>query len=503
MQKMRKLALALGAAIGLGAGAAHAQFLPITSGNDTYGSALVVPYYTVQNGNVTLLNLVNADPTLGKAVKIRFRGSERSDDVFDFQVFLSPSDMWTANISRGADGRAQLSTLDNSCTLPADVNRPFETLRLPGATAAVKAAGTREGYVEIIAMGDIIPDGTSQQTELFTATKHVNGVAPCTSNILQSIVSGNVNNLNADNDENGAAARLGSVVTPLLYANATIINVEEAAAWGFNAVPLDNPLFGLLSEETETRYWSQTASPFTGDLTQVTLDGVFLSGAVTPAQYDFPDLSTPRYDEMSPPEQYEFFTLFGIGMSPILSNEFITDPDIFASTDWLFSMPTRRYAVEGRPYEGGVAHADAADLGDDGGRGVLEPFAEYYDEDTGCIVMPEIEVFDREERTVTTGVVVSPGETSQPLLCGEVVVMSFNRQGATQSGALGAELTLQDLTVPYQDGHATLWFDTESLYGGVPIIAMSFIKANSGGSGATNMNFGGVWKHRGFSFYGS
>lgn len=500
MQRMRKLALALGAATGLGSGVVHAGATGIMEGTDGYGTALVVPYYSVQNGNATLLNIVNADPVVGKAVKVRFRGAERSDDVFDFQVFLSPGDVWAANISQGADGRARLTTQDNSCTLPANVNQPFVTLRLPGADSAARAAGTREGYIEIITMGDIIPDGNSLQTQLFTATKHVNGVAPCTPNILQSIVSGDVNNLNASNDENGAAPRLGEFAASTVYANATIINVDEAAAWGFNAVPLDGASFLSSSSTPGTRYWSQAATPFVGALENVTLDAVFLSGAVTPAQYDFPDLSTPRFADASPPEQYGLITLLGIGVSTTFSNEFITDEAVFASTDWLFSMPTRRYGVEGRPYEGGVVHPDASgdiDVGGDG-RGVLFPFAEFLDEESGCLAVTDLDVFDREERTVTTGVVVSPGETVQPLLCGEVAVTSFNRAGATRSGALGAELTLNDVTVPYADGHANIIFirTVEDFDYGLPIIAMSFVKASNGGSGAANMNFGGVWKHR-------
>ncbi|AUN95744.1 hypothetical protein C0099_12860 [Pseudazoarcus pumilus] len=486
---------------------AHAGAFGFLEGADAYGGALVVPYYTVQNGNVTLLNIVNVDPESGKAVKVRFRGAERSDDVFDFQVFLSPGDMWTANISQGPDGRARLTTEDNSCTLPENVNRSFETLRLSGDEAA-RAAGTREGYVEIINMGDVIDYGNDARTELFDAIKHVDGVAPCTPEILQSVVSGDTSQLNVDNDENGEAERLNDVATPFLYANVTILNLDEAAAWSMNAVPVDSLFTTIFSSEglPETRYWSQTASKFDADLAQVTLDGVFLSGAVDPAQYDFPDLSTPRYPDSSPIEQYLITSFYGIGAFPWLSNEFITDQEIFAATDWLFSMPTRRYAVEGRPYEGGVVHLDTADFQGDDGRGVLFPFSEYYDADTGCVRVAGLEVQDREERILTPDVVVSPGTTVRPQLCGEVAVMSFNRKGATRSGVLGAELTLNDITVPYENGHASFLFgggifdelDFELGYG-LPVIAQAFVRANNGGSGAANMNFGGNWKHRGFS----
>ena len=128
---------------------------------DGVGHMLLVPYYTVQEGNGTLLSLVNTDTVNGKAVKVRFRGAANSDDVFDFQVFLSPGDVWTANVSKDADsGLAQFYTPDNTCTLPraAVLNATkFKTDRVYGADDAAKAAQTLEGYVEIFNMADIPP----------------------------------------------------------------------------------------------------------------------------------------------------------------------------------------------------------------------------------------------------------------------------------------------------------------------------------------------------------
>src|SRR5664279_1632761 len=68
------------------------------------GHQLIVPYFNTQVGNATLINIVNTDQTNGKAVKVRFRGASNSDDVFDFQLFLSAGDVWTANISKGPNG---------------------------------------------------------------------------------------------------------------------------------------------------------------------------------------------------------------------------------------------------------------------------------------------------------------------------------------------------------------------------------------------------------------
>ncbi len=124
------LASSIAAAVfGLGAVGAHA-FEVQSRG---VGDMLIVPYFTTQSNNATLLNLTNTDLKSGKAVKVRFRGAANSDDVFDFQVFLSPGDVWTANISKGADGLSRLTTSDKSCTKPsaAVLNAtPFITSRL-------------------------------------------------------------------------------------------------------------------------------------------------------------------------------------------------------------------------------------------------------------------------------------------------------------------------------------------------------------------------------------
>lgn len=122
---MKKNVLALSIATmigGLGfSGAAMAAAGDITVNESGAGVIQIVPYFTAQDGNATVLHVVNTDAENGKAVKIRFRGASNSDDLLDFQVFLSPNDVWTGMAAANADGVLQLYTSDNSCTLPAFV----------------------------------------------------------------------------------------------------------------------------------------------------------------------------------------------------------------------------------------------------------------------------------------------------------------------------------------------------------------------------------------------
>jgi hypothetical protein len=89
------------------ANVAPAQTLEVNE--DGIGHSLLYPYFNAQGTNYTLFTVTNTDMLNGKAIKIRFRGAENSDDVYDITVFLSPGDVWNANITRGADGIAKLA----------------------------------------------------------------------------------------------------------------------------------------------------------------------------------------------------------------------------------------------------------------------------------------------------------------------------------------------------------------------------------------------------------
>ena len=66
------------------------------------GQVLLYPYYTVRTDNLgnpynSLLSVVNSTASV-KAVKVRFVEGKNSAEVIDFNLFLSPFDVWTAAI---------------------------------------------------------------------------------------------------------------------------------------------------------------------------------------------------------------------------------------------------------------------------------------------------------------------------------------------------------------------------------------------------------------------
>src|SRR5947199_8764805 len=87
------------------------------------GQVLIYPYYTVNNQSVgkpfsSLLSVVNSTAS-AKAVKVRFLEGKNSVEVLDFNLYLSPRDVWVAGIEPAgiAPGSgAGIYTNDKSCT---------------------------------------------------------------------------------------------------------------------------------------------------------------------------------------------------------------------------------------------------------------------------------------------------------------------------------------------------------------------------------------------------
>ena len=155
----------LGVSAALAAGFALQPATAQTVSNTGTGSAVVIPYYNVQAGWQTLVNVTN---TTGNSLAVKFRMHEarNSRDVLDFNIALSPYDVWTATIQRGADGRPYLQTQDRSCTSPLSVRDVGQfanelaysdfggvTFRDHDATNG-SITRMQEGYIELLVMGE-------------------------------------------------------------------------------------------------------------------------------------------------------------------------------------------------------------------------------------------------------------------------------------------------------------------------------------------------------------
>ena len=114
------------------------------SANDR-GDLALVPYYTVRSEWVTGLHIVNTSERT-QVVKLRFRRATDGLGALDFNVVLSPRDVYAGFLSATANSDIVWSSPDSTCTVPASSGN---RLVMP----AIYRAGADSGYVEVIAMG--------------------------------------------------------------------------------------------------------------------------------------------------------------------------------------------------------------------------------------------------------------------------------------------------------------------------------------------------------------
>lgn len=183
--KKNLLAAAVASGCAMLAGGAFAQTATgsVVLSADGLGEALIYPYYTARGDQKTFVSIVNTT-TQGKVVKVRFREGKNSNDVLDFNLYLSPYDVWTGQVTR-EQGGSVLYTNDTSCTDPVKADWalnpaaglygqpffPFDYQRvdsLAGRTGAAQDLDrTLEGYMEVIGMANV-PEGNA----LYNAIKH-------------------------------------------------------------------------------------------------------------------------------------------------------------------------------------------------------------------------------------------------------------------------------------------------------------------------------------------
>ena len=515
---MRKNILSLSIAamiggLGLAGGASAGVFTTGATASDLVvapegvGHILLVPHYTAQSNNMSLLNIVNTDVDNGKVVKVRFRGAANSDDVLDFLLFLSPGDVWAGNVSKHADGMAFLSTPDNSCVLPQSVKTngaagsKFITSRVnPIGGAAGRAEETLEGYVEILNTADI-PESTKP---LFTTTKHKSdGSVECAKASLDDYFRTEIT-------DEAVALTIGlSFPTGGLFANWSIFNVTDASAWTGAATAVAAVAEGVPAPANMVVFPQTAALP--DGLTSANIDtltadplasNVNSAGLFQLQTYDLPDLSTPYVTTSGTSAALQAATLSAALAKSDIKNEYITDSTVQATTDWIFSMPTRRYAVA-------VNYTQANASGATGNDGlVFNPLnANYFDEDVNvnissvingkklaCVDVAGVQFWDRSERTPGTPddeIVISPtepGEETKYNFCGEVSIWSFGATGAKTT--LNGLVSTKNADIPYTDGWAK--FTTPGATGaGLPILGYSVMKFLNG-----PMGYGLTFPHR-------
>jgi hypothetical protein len=279
------------------------------------GQVLIFPYYTVNKSQDTLLSIGNGGDT-GKVVHLRFRESYNARSVLDFDVFLSAHDVWTAAISQASDGGpALIRTSDHSCAnppIPAG-GQQFLDFGYTGPnddSGPQTPARTREGFVEVIAVGDTTPGDALDQTITHVQTGEPGaGVPACNATVLQS-------------------AAPAVAPAPNLFGSIAIVNVGQGTFFGYTPDALTGftdvalATGGAASGPTLEDANTTIAAP-------LTRASVVAGNQPIDIDYEFP-----------------IDAVTAVFMADSIFNEYFVDPSFGANTDWVVTLPTREFYTD-------------------------------------------------------------------------------------------------------------------------------------------------------------
>ena len=421
---------------------------------DGTGQVLVYPFYSVEGGKDTYINLVNTTDDY-KAVKIRILESMNSQEVLDFNLYLSPQDHWSAVITTDAGGGAAIQSNDVSCTVPTAVSEgdkiPFRTFSFPDDS--VKGVErTREGYLEVIEMG------TVTDSDYQAAIDHVT--------IDCDAVAGlwNPGGVWFTNPNDGVAPVSGG-----LYGYGVLINVAKGTDASYDAVAVDDWI-----DSQGSGYFH--SSP--GD----TLPSI-VSGA---------DLGYDVFDEGGVVSGVAFSGRDAVSatmMQATISNDYVLESDINAGTDWVVTFPTKRF------YVNFAVNADA-------------PFTDVWDEDTSkaCEEFGNT-YWDREEATESSDpsdFSPQPPPGANAAFCYEANVLTFNGSSVLEASArTQLDFTLDD---GFENGWARIDFTGEGrqlvtqddVFQGLPVVGFAVQQYINGTlPGGVLSNYQGTNLHKG------
>ncbi|MGY6588972.1 MAG: hypothetical protein ACXIUB_11885 [Wenzhouxiangella sp.] len=313
---------------------------------DGLGQVLLYPYYTARGGNDTYISIVNTTDR-GKAVKIRFIEALNSREVLDFNIYMSPFDVWTAAITATDEGGAKMITRDTTCTVPYFVGmsddgvgeQAFLDFEFTGEKADGGPTGierTASGYIEVIEMGTFIeqPDNSSGANVVPWSAKHVTGGQPRN---CQWFVDAWTRNLDGggqffedgEGPEFGFDTEIGA--SGGLFGAASIINVQEGTMFSYNATAID----GFWTVGTTSHTNPDSLLPSLASINNNT-SFVFNNG----------QLATHTWAP-----GVELFGLNATLAFDRLMNEYVTEAGIGARTEWVLTFPTKRFHTDVQTFE--------------------------------------------------------------------------------------------------------------------------------------------------------
>jgi hypothetical protein len=214
-----------------------AQAMNVSQNN--VGEVLLFPYYTVKGGYDTLFSVVNTSAKTA-AFKIRWRESANSREVRDFNVILSPHDVWTGAVTAG-ENNTVFRTYDKSCTSPMLPGMQTQAERAAdgsfGEVAFASVGDNTEGYFEIILMGvaDPVTNAGAAAVALQAGALHNAAGVPANCTAVDQLFATQAG-IDALNDPTTGM----SAPENILKASLTFINVAHGVAFSPNVTAIED-----------------------------------------------------------------------------------------------------------------------------------------------------------------------------------------------------------------------------------------------------------------------
>jgi hypothetical protein len=456
---------------------------------DGLGQVLVYPYYTVNNNLSTLISVVNTTNKV-KGVKVRFLEGKDSQEVLDFNLYLSPFDVWTGAVfTLSNTGGATLITADKSCTVPPipAAGVPFRNTQYAQITpdnGGTSLSRTREGHLEMITMVDLLP-GT-----LATDATHVNGVPVSCPALNTAWAPGGTWAVS-----NGSAQT--TLPTSGIYGAGSIVDVANGHLQTYTADAIE----GFYTNSTAPTALHSNPGTTLPSLKSADNGGGFAFSHVFQSNGTVVDSTWTAGTADAVTALYMHNAIF---------NEFVTDPALGATSDWVVNFPTKKFYV----FDPGEAVA---------------PFTQFFPDNGEACEPIGIEYWDREERIPGT----PPGTTDfsppvpgappgVPVLCWEAQIVTFNQaltfnnDGTSSPSAVYGSVLAQNINTligvpPAQTtaktGHSKLSFDTDAgheldsidgdAYFGLPVTGFWSVNyVNVAAQFGVLANYSGSYRHR-------
>lgn len=277
------------------------------------GQVLLYPYYTVNANQDTYVTVANSQyrPVVAK---VRFLEGQRGRPVLDLTVVLRPHAVWTAAVTLSDSGGAKLVVPDAACTSPSvpATGLDFTSSGYDGSGAIpaddVGPHGidrTKEGFIEVISGASIFGEDPNNPPSVDCST------------IFDQLTAGSIELTRPDDIAgSGAVIDVGSG-TYYGYAATAIAQFTDVSLFDSSWGPLHPSLADANDAQDPNghpiaRFHAAGAElPTIGELTSTFNDGV---DAVT-----------------------------AVLMADSVQNDVVLDPGLGARTDWVLTMPTRRF----------------------------------------------------------------------------------------------------------------------------------------------------------------